>query len=96
MKTIDCVIRAGSIATLASLASEDPRFTPVADTYWNARGGSYTDGGAFLLTVSPNGRLGLRPDQESGGGREQNTGGGQNKRDGSETRPTGVTSPRPA
>jgi len=41
-------------ATLASLASEDPRFTPVADTYWNARGGSYSDGGAFKLTVSPN------------------------------------------
>jgi len=40
-------------ATLASLASEDPRFTPVADLYWNARGGSHNDGGAFLLTVSP-------------------------------------------
>jgi glutamate synthase domain-containing protein 1 len=40
-------------ATLASLASEDPRFTPVADHYWNARGGSYNDGGAFLLTVTP-------------------------------------------
>jgi glutamate synthase domain-containing protein 1/glutamate synthase domain-containing protein 3 len=40
-------------ATLASLAAEDPRFTPVADMYWNARGGSHTDGGAFLLTVSP-------------------------------------------
>ena len=40
-------------ATLASLAGEDPRFTPVADLYWNARGGSYTDGGAFLFTVSP-------------------------------------------
>jgi glutamate synthase domain-containing protein 1/glutamate synthase domain-containing protein 3 len=40
-------------ATLASLASEDPRFTPVADMYWNARGGSFTDGGAFLLSVSP-------------------------------------------
>jgi glutamate synthase domain-containing protein 1/glutamate synthase domain-containing protein 3 len=40
-------------ATLASLAAEDPRFTPVADIYWNARGGSSTDGGAFLLTVSP-------------------------------------------
>ncbi|MEW6720113.1 MAG: glutamate synthase [Thermodesulfobacteriota bacterium] len=40
-------------ATLASLASEDPRFTPVADMYWNARGGSFTDGGAFLMTVSP-------------------------------------------
>ncbi len=40
-------------ATLASLAADDPRFTPVADMYWNARGGSHTDGGAFLLTVSP-------------------------------------------
>ena len=40
-------------ATLASLATEDHRFTPLADTYWNARGGSCTDGGAFLLTVSP-------------------------------------------
>jgi len=41
-------------ATLASLAGEDKRFTPLADLYWNARGGSHTDGGAFLLTVSPN------------------------------------------
>ena len=40
-------------ATLASLAKEDSRFTPVADMYWNARGGSSTDGGAFLLTVTP-------------------------------------------
>jgi glutamate synthase domain-containing protein 1/glutamate synthase domain-containing protein 3 len=40
-------------ATLASLAAEDPRFTPQADLYWNARGGSQTDGGAFLMTVSP-------------------------------------------
>lgn len=40
-------------ATLASLASEDRRFMPAADVYWNARGGSFTDGGAFLLTVSP-------------------------------------------
>jgi hypothetical protein len=32
-------------ATLASLASEDSRFSTVADDYWNARGGSYTDGG---------------------------------------------------
>ena len=50
-------------ATLASLAAEDPRFTPVADVYWNARGGSSTDGGAFLLTVSPsptNGHCDLR------------------------------------
>ena len=40
-------------ATLASLASQDRRFTPIADHYWNARGGSYNDGGAFLMTVSP-------------------------------------------
>jgi len=40
-------------ATLASLAGEDKRFTPIADRYWNARGGSHTDGGAFVLTVSP-------------------------------------------
>jgi len=40
-------------ATLASLASEDERFTPIADRYWNARGGSHTDGGAFVMTVSP-------------------------------------------
>ena len=33
----------------AAWPSEDPRFTPVADTYWNARGGSYTDGGAFIF-----------------------------------------------
>ena len=44
-------------ATLASLASVDPRFTPVADVYWNARGGSHTDGGAFLMTVSPEGGI---------------------------------------
>jgi glutamate synthase domain-containing protein 1/glutamate synthase domain-containing protein 3 len=39
-------------ATLHSLAAEDPRFRPVADVYWNARGGSHTDGGAFVFTVS--------------------------------------------
>ncbi len=40
-------------ATLRSLAKEDPRFCPVADKYWNARGGSSSDGGAFVFTVSP-------------------------------------------
>jgi glutamate synthase domain-containing protein 1/glutamate synthase domain-containing protein 3 len=40
-------------ATLASLAREDQRFIPIADKYWNARGGSYNDGGAFLMTLSP-------------------------------------------
>ena len=38
-------------ATLESLAQDDPRFGTVADFYWNARGGSYTDGGAFVFTV---------------------------------------------
>lgn len=42
-------------ATLASLAKEDPRFCTIADDYWNARGGSYTDGGAFVFTVKRNG-----------------------------------------
>ncbi len=41
-------------ATLHSLAAEDTRFRPVADLYWNARGGSHTDGGAFVFTVNRN------------------------------------------
>jgi glutamate synthase domain-containing protein 1 len=40
-------------ATLASLAEEDPRFCPVADLYWNARGGSATDGGSFIFSLEP-------------------------------------------
>ena len=46
-------------ATLDSLAREDKRFCPVADKYWNARGGSHTDGGAFIFTIK----------QENGGNR---------------------------
>jgi len=42
-------------ATLDSLSKEDPRFCPVCDKYWNARGGSHTDGGAFVFTVKPDG-----------------------------------------
>jgi glutamate synthase domain-containing protein 1/glutamate synthase domain-containing protein 3 len=38
-------------ATLHSLELEDPRFRPIADKYWNARGGSYTDGGAFIFSL---------------------------------------------
>jgi glutamate synthase domain-containing protein 1/glutamate synthase domain-containing protein 3 len=38
-------------ATLSSLEREDPRFGPIADKYWNARGGSYTDGGAFIFSL---------------------------------------------
>jgi glutamate synthase domain-containing protein 1 len=43
-------------ATLQSLAEEDKRFCPVADKYWNARGGSATDGGAFIFTVKDAGK----------------------------------------
>ena len=39
-------------ATLRSLAREDPRICPTADRYWNARGGSSTDGGAFVFTIA--------------------------------------------
>jgi glutamate synthase domain-containing protein 1/glutamate synthase domain-containing protein 3 len=42
-------------ATLQSLNEEDPRFRHVADRYWNARGGSYTDGGAFVFNVNTSG-----------------------------------------
>lgn len=43
-------------ATLKSLAAEDKRFCPIADHYWNARGGSATDGGAFIFTVKYSGK----------------------------------------
>ncbi|MBI2854971.1 MAG: glutamate synthase [Chloroflexi bacterium] len=43
-------------ATLHSLAAEDKRFCPIADRYWNARGGSATDGGAFIFTVRDSGK----------------------------------------
>ena len=43
-------------ATLQSLASEDERFCPVADVYWNARGGSASDGGSFIFSVKDSGR----------------------------------------
>ena len=38
-------------AVLESLSAEDKRFWRRCDRYWNARGGSYTDGGAFLFDV---------------------------------------------
>jgi glutamate synthase domain-containing protein 1/glutamate synthase domain-containing protein 3 len=41
-------------AALASLAQEDSRFWARADLYWNARGGSHTDGGAFIFNVHHN------------------------------------------
>ncbi len=36
---------------LRDLAENDDRFYPKADAYWYARGGSYTDGGAFVFTI---------------------------------------------
>ncbi len=41
-------------AFLRSLHAEDKRFLPYADMYWNARGGSHTDGGAFIFSVKNN------------------------------------------
>ena len=38
-------------ATLKSLAAEDPRFCTVADKYWNARGGSSSNGGSFIFSI---------------------------------------------
>jgi glutamate synthase domain-containing protein 1/glutamate synthase domain-containing protein 3 len=38
-------------ATLLNLSKEDKRICPVADRYWNARGGSHTDGGAFIFDL---------------------------------------------
>ena len=43
-------------ATLQSIAAEDKRFCPIADKYWNARGGSSTDGGAFTFTLRDAGK----------------------------------------
>ena len=40
-------------AVFASLAEEDPRFWARPDRVWSARGGSHTDGGAFLFEVRP-------------------------------------------
>ena len=40
-------------AVLESLAAEDRRFWGRADRYWNARGGSHTDGGAFIFSLRP-------------------------------------------
>ncbi len=44
-------------ATLKSLSAEDKRFPSVADKYWNARGGSYTDGGAFMFSIDSDEKL---------------------------------------
>jgi glutamate synthase domain-containing protein 1/glutamate synthase domain-containing protein 3 len=43
-------------ATLLSLSREDSRICPIADRYWNARGGSHTDGGAFIFDLERDSR----------------------------------------
>jgi glutamate synthase domain-containing protein 1/glutamate synthase domain-containing protein 3 len=40
-------------ATLISLSKDDKRICPVADRYWNARGGSHSDGGTFMFDIIP-------------------------------------------
>ncbi len=39
-------------AMLGGLAEDERIPAQYADTYWNARGGSYTDGGAFVFTLT--------------------------------------------
>ena len=43
-------------AALESLSHEDKRFRPIADRYWNARGGSSSDGGSFVFTIRDAGK----------------------------------------
>jgi len=44
-------------AFFEEMSSQDPSIPPMADKYWAARGGSCTDGGAFVYTVKEeNGR----------------------------------------
>ena len=38
-------------ASLKSISSEFPSVPNYADSYWNARGGSHTDGGAFIFSL---------------------------------------------
>jgi glutamate synthase domain-containing protein 1/glutamate synthase domain-containing protein 3 len=38
-------------AMVQNLSEDDSRFYPMCDLYWYARGGSYTDGGAFVFTI---------------------------------------------
>lgn len=41
-------------AALLSMSKDDSRICPIADKYWNARGGSSTDGGSFIFTLERN------------------------------------------
>ncbi|MFQ6012503.1 MAG: glutamate synthase [Thermoplasmata archaeon] len=40
-------------AFLRSVHEEDPRVWKVADRYWTARGGSYSNGGSFIFSLRP-------------------------------------------
>ncbi len=40
-------------SALDSISSEFPSVPKYADSYWNARGGSHTDGGAFIFSLFP-------------------------------------------
>ena len=40
-------------AALKSISTQFPSVPQYADKYWNARGGSHTDGGAFIFTLFP-------------------------------------------
>lgn len=61
---LDGSIKIGAVASekqaidalLASLSAADSRVCPVADMYWISRGGSHTDGGAFVFTVKGEGK----------------------------------------
>jgi glutamate synthase domain-containing protein 1/glutamate synthase domain-containing protein 3 len=47
-------------AFFEEIASKDPSVPPMADKYWAARGGSCTDGGAFVFTLkNENGKTSL-------------------------------------
>ncbi len=58
---VDGIVQLGLIASekqaidasLRSISSEFPSVPKLADAYWNARGGSHTDGGAFIFSLFP-------------------------------------------
>ena len=58
---VDGAVQLGLIASekqaidsaLKSISSEHPSVPGYADMYWNARGGSHTDGGAFVFSLFP-------------------------------------------
>jgi glutamate synthase domain-containing protein 1/glutamate synthase domain-containing protein 3 len=63
-------------AMLGKLASDGKIPTKFADVYWNARGGSHTDGGAFVFTVF-DGEMGKKLACTDKFGREISTSPGQ-------------------